>query len=223
MKKLRLISLSIALSVFLLVPALTSCGSARKAASADILDTLKSEKYVKSVVASHDRRHAAVIKIIGNGAGSTGEVDVVDASTGASAKVPDLDNDDIRAVKWSFDDRYLAVDSGTSPEGSTAIVDAARLDRLLDTGDTGFVWSSDSERIAFAVEDESVPFIELSEPPCAPQIEVYELPSLRHKVLLSADPRYDYQPESLAKNTLDVKKTDMLDRKTIVVTVKVTM
>lgn len=196
--------------------------SAPKSVS-ELVRAVQGEKYVQTVAVSHRQKYIAAIKLIPQAAGSVGEVDVIDTASGKRTKVPGVSDDDLRILSWSYDDKYLAVDIGSSAEGATYLVGIPKLDTLLTIGDnTGFIWSSDSEQIAFGQVNDAVQPAELTELTGTPQIDLYELPSLTHRTIVPADGNYFYSLKSLSHASLLAQKTDFATRESRMITVSLT-
>lgn len=215
------------------LPANSSSGTAKISASSGQYQTssppasvsqmetaLKQEQGITEVAASHNQKNIAVIKLSGQAAGNVGEVDIIDISTGKRAKVPGASDDDLRTLSWSYDDKYLAIGAGTSAQGGTVIIDASNRNAVLTVADSsGFVWSSDSNQIVFAAINESVQPVTLTELSGAPQLDLYEFPSLARKTIVPADSNYDYALKSLTHTSLLAQRTDFSTRNSSMITV----
>lgn len=118
-------------------------------------------------------------------------------------------------ITWSFDNKYITINEQTSNIYKTIIISAEDLLIVDEIGQiaAGPIWSLDSEKIAFAMQNDKEPIIDI-EASGTTDLMIYEISKNRKIVVLEADNDFFYSPLVWDENGLKYEKSYFDDRKT---------
>ena len=167
---------------------------------------LKSDKTVTQFAVSHGKNRAAVIRDKGS---HTLAFSLLSAETGKETAVAAVPEGNLYDPVWSFDDRYLAVEEGTSVLRTTYFLRPVTGGLRAKVENTGMVWSPDSERVALAVVNKTRPVVDL-ELDGTTDIQILNVGTMKLQTVLRAGADVMYSPAKWDASGLTVTKTTLL-------------
>lgn len=180
------------------VPSSSSSTSSSAASSASssqtlssLVSSLKSNKKIESYVVSHNEKKVAAIRDVSS---STKELEIITVADQNAAVVTGITKDDLMTLvspKWSFDDKYLSVDSGTDTVFSTYVINGTSAKNLVSFQTMKSVWSPSADSIATAAVDNNVKLTDQdTEITNSTEVKIYNASTLESRVVSKADPAY---------------------------------
>ena len=192
--KIKLIVISM-ITCILLIFSLVSCknivstSTDSKSKVSEIVNSLKKDSSVKEYAISHNSKKIAVIKLIDN----KYEAYITEVADNKQSIISDIKAlSQLYTLSWSYNDKYIAIDDGTSDEFITYIINTSTLKEQLQIGDTGFVWANNKNSIAIEIVDDSVPQITPTELTGSSGVVTYDVDTNQKQVYLEPNPQNVY-------------------------------
>lgn len=174
--------------------------------SADKPEILKKYPEAKLHVLSYSKRKMAIVQEIKKNGGKVDEIGVYSEADKKLTNVKEVTTADCRALAWSYNDKFLAVDSGSTMEGKIYIIDMSTYQQKLEVENAGYMWSTDNDYLAVSTIDNTMKSEVATKLDGATGMTVYNMDTLKKHLVLSASASYVYEPLTLDSNKIIITR-----------------